>query len=845
MEFRILGAMEVLDTTHRLDLPKGRGRALLALLVLHAGESVSAERLIDALWDEHPPTTASTVIHGLVSKLRKTLEPDRAKGHRAELLQTVGTNYRLVIDPETVDANRFKRLIDEARGGAPDVRAAGLFAALGLWRGPALADFTYMPFAQRAISALEELRIEATEDRIEAELELGRNHELVPELETLVREYPFRERLRGFLMLALYRAGRQIEALEAYGATRALLVDEMGVEPGPSLRDLQAAILRQDPRLDQHARRGYAAVGPGGASWLPWERRSVTVVAADLTPSGDDDADAEAVAHLAARAATVATEVFERHGARVERVLGTMVMGFFGFPVAHEDQALRAARAAVEVRSAIGALNDELSSIRGLRSCSRIGIETGDIIVRGPGTSIHDLVGPVMSAATRLQHVAVDGTVVVGPGTQRLLRGAVILQAAGVSGSEDSGSTAWRVLEILSRAQAVPRALEASMVGREAELTRLRSAFRRVGRSRAPVRFAVLGDAGIGKSRLAMELVASIGTEAHAVTLNCPAYGTMFLPMRQAMVKAAGVTGWRTLHDLLAADHDGQHVPPEIAAAIGMQAEPSNADALFSAMHRLFARLSAERPLIVVLDDLHWAEPTFLDLIDRLTRDSTDRIFLLCVGRPDLIERRPAWDTEDVLHLDALQPEDLENLIRDRAATITIDALRKIMEISQGNPLFAEQLLASLDDATEARVPASLLGLLTMRLDRLGPAERDLLRCASIVGMDVHHEAVSVLVPDEARPFLQQHLDTLERRRLIERRGERAFRFRHVLIQLTAYGSMTREDRAQLHERFADWLERTPDREPELNDSLTYHLAQAADHRRRSGLTVDGSQVFS
>jgi DNA-binding SARP family transcriptional activator len=843
MEFLILGPMEVHEGTRRLELPTGRGRALLALLVLHAGEAVPAERLIDGLWDEHPPATASTVVQGLVSKLRRTLEPDRGKGEPAELLQTVGSSYRLAIQPEAVDANRFKRLIDEARGAAPDARAAGLSAALDLWRGPALADFTYMPFAQRAISALEELRTEAMEDRIEAELELGLSHELVPELEALVREHPFRERLRGFLMLALYRAGRQTEALEAYRAGRALLVDEIGVEPGPALRELEAAILRQDPPLDRHRRRGEVTIGTPAAPWLPWERRSVTVVAADVTPSWDDGADAEAVAHLAARAASVATEVLERHGARVEQVLGAMVMGFFGFPVAYEDHALRAARAAVEVGTTIDALNDEPSSISGYRSFSRIGIETGDVIVRGPGASLRDFGGAVMSAATRLQQAALDGSVLVGPGTQRLLRGAVILQAVDGSRTVGSRPTAWRVLEILPRAQAVPRALEAWMVGREAELTSLRSAFRRFARSGAPVRFTVLGEAGIGKSRLVKEMVASIGTEAHAVTINCPAHGTNLFPMRQAMVEAAGLIGWRTLHDLLAADNDGQHVPPEIAAAIGLRVEPANADALFSAMHRLFARLSAERPLIVVLEDLHWAEPALLDLIDRLAHDSTDSIFLLCVARPDLIERRPAWDTDDVLQLDALPPDDLERLILDRATAIAPDTLHRIMDISRGNPLFAEQLLAALDDGPDDPVPPSLVGLLTMRLDRLGPAERDLLRCASIVGTDVQTEAVSVLLPDEARPFLKPHLETLERRRLIERSGARAFRFRHVLIQLAAYQSMTRQDRARLHERFADWLERTPDRKPELEESLAYHLAQAADHRRRSGMTVEGSQT--
>lgn len=209
MEFRILGPTEVLDGGRRVPLPSGRGRALLALLALHAGEPVSADRLIDELWGEDPPPTARTVVHGLMSKLRRMLEPDRAKAHPGALLQTFGSGYQLTIEPDTVDAHRFKRLIDEAREAPVEVRSTRLSAALTLWRGPALADFTYEPFAQRAISALEELRIQAMEDRIEADLALGRAADLVPELEQLIGDHPFRERLRGSLMLALYRSGRQ------------------------------------------------------------------------------------------------------------------------------------------------------------------------------------------------------------------------------------------------------------------------------------------------------------------------------------------------------------------------------------------------------------------------------------------------------------------------------------------------------------------------------------------------------------------------------------------------------------------------------------------------------------
>src|SRR5712691_2347952 len=181
MDFRILGSTEVLDGTRRVEVPAGRGRALLALLILHAGEPVAAERIVDELWGEDPPRTAGTVVQELVSRLRKALHPGRTKGSQSDLLQTVGKGYRLAVDPGSIDANRFKQLLDEARGALPKERSGKLSDALGMWRGPALADFTYEPFAQRAIAALEELRIQAIEDLFEAYLALGRGGDLVAE----------------------------------------------------------------------------------------------------------------------------------------------------------------------------------------------------------------------------------------------------------------------------------------------------------------------------------------------------------------------------------------------------------------------------------------------------------------------------------------------------------------------------------------------------------------------------------------------------------------------------------------------------------------------------------------
>jgi DNA-binding SARP family transcriptional activator len=837
MEFRILGATEVLDGGRRIQLPSGRGRALLALLALHAGEPVSADRLIDELWGEGPPPTARTVVHGLVSRLRRVLEPRTATSRPGALLQTIGSGYRLAVEPDAVDAHRFKRLIDEARGAPAEIGALKLSAALALWRGPALADFAYQPFAQRAITALEELRTQAIEDRIEADLASGRAADLVPELEQLIQDHPFRERLRGSLMLALYRSGRQADALQAYRDARSLLVEELGLEPGPALRELETAILRQDPALELPSTDRARTVAPTSSrSWLPRERRTVTVAVLDVAPRANPDADAEAVGRLGALCARVATEVIERHGGRVERELGDTLIALFGFPVAHEDDALRAVRAVADAQAAVIALNDGPSALDGVLYRSRAGIEAGDIVVAGPGAALRDAVaGPVVRAAGRLQQAAPDGKVVAGPAAQRLLRGAVIMKPFdGAPG----GTTGWQILEIVAGAPAIPRALDAPMFGRQGEMTRLRSAFRRVVSSGTAWRLTVLGDAGIGKSRLARELVSSIGADANTITQRCPApgEGVAFLPVREALIEAAGLLGWRGLHRLLADDHDGQRVAPEIAAAIGLRAEPESVAVLFPAVRRLFTTLASHRPLIVVLEDLHWAEPTFLDLVDYLARETTEPILVLCLARPDLVERRPDWDATDVVELERLSTADVERLVVHRARSIEPDAVRRIVELSEGNPLFAEQVLVALDDGPVGAVPASLGGLLTMRLDRLGPGERDLLRCASIVGLEFELDAVSGLLPPDARPFLERHLESMAQRRFIQRTGPTTFRFGHALIRMAAYQSIAREDRAALHERFAAWLGRmSPNSTPELHDVLGYHLAQALDHRRASG----------
>jgi DNA-binding SARP family transcriptional activator len=246
MEFRLLGALEVRDGGRRVALGAGRQRAVLAILLLHANQVVASDRLVDELWAGRPPGNARKALQVYVFRLRRTLG--------AERIRTRPSGYLLEVGPDELDVHRFERLVLEARalraGGEATRAAAALREALGLWDGPALADFTYQQFAQNEIARLEELRLVALEERIDADLRAGEGANLVGELEALVAEHPYRERLRGQTMLALYRAGRQAEALAAYQQTRALLVDELGIEPSPALQRLEVAILHQEPELE-------------------------------------------------------------------------------------------------------------------------------------------------------------------------------------------------------------------------------------------------------------------------------------------------------------------------------------------------------------------------------------------------------------------------------------------------------------------------------------------------------------------------------------------------------------------------------------------------------------------
>jgi DNA-binding SARP family transcriptional activator len=293
MEFRILGPLEVLADGRPLPVPGHRQRCLLALLLIRGNQVVPADVLIDELWPAESSEAGTAALQASVSRLR------RALGDGAGLLQTVAPGYRLQVSADQLDVHRFEALVEAAADAGPEAAAGKLRAALALWRGPALADVAYEPFAQAPIGRLEDLRLLALERRVEADLALGRHGQLVPELEQLVSEHPLREGLRAQLMLAQYRSGRQAEALEQYQSARRMLVDELGIEPGPVLQELERSILRQDASLDLPAQDRA-------------QRRSILAVRWSNRPMGSLLAVAEPLARHADREVILAHLIGER-----------------------------------------------------------------------------------------------------------------------------------------------------------------------------------------------------------------------------------------------------------------------------------------------------------------------------------------------------------------------------------------------------------------------------------------------------------------------------------------------------------------------------------------------------
>ena len=537
-----------------------------------------------------------------------------------------------------------------------------------------------------------------------------------------------------------------------------------------------------------------------------------------------DRLDPEVLRRAMTRYFDVSRATLERHGATVEKFIGDAVMAVFGVPVAHDDDALRAARAALELRRDVSALGIEL----------RIGVNTGQVVADDGETLV---TGDAVNVAARLEQAAAAGEILLGDPTYRLARDALRVEA--VSPVEAKGKSepvgAWRLVDVFDDAPAFTRRLDAPFVGRHYELAQLVAVFERAAQTSVVQRMTLLGAPGIGKSRLARELVQSVTDKARVVVGRCLAYGEgiTYWPLAEIVHMTAG--GQRNAIALVAGD---ELVADRIAAAIGLEGVAGTKEETQWAARRYLEMLAAERPLLVVLDDLHWAEQTFLDLVEYVTDFAAAPIMLLCTARSDLLEGRPAWTAPrpnaSALLLGPLSAQEAAGLAGD----VDEATRRRILDVAEGNPLFIEQFAAMRAEAESgADVPPTLQALLAARLDSLTAPERTVVERASVEGRLFHRGSVVELVPDDLRRDVGAQLVALVRKEFVrpdraQHAGDDGYRFAHVLVRDAAYEGMSKELRVDLHERFVDWLARVAtDRLGEMEEIVAYHLEQAARYR--------------
>jgi class 3 adenylate cyclase/tetratricopeptide (TPR) repeat protein len=572
------------------------------------------------------------------------------------------------------------------------------------------------------------------------------------------------------------------------------------------------------------------------------QRKTVTVLFCDVTGSTSlgERLDPESLRALLARYFERMKVIVESHGGTVEKFIGDAVMAVFGVPVLHEDDALRAVRAAVEMRGALPDLGVE----------GRIGVSTGEVVT---GTEERLATGDAVNVAARLEQAAVPGEILVGAETFALVRDAVEvepLEPLELKGKSER-VPAYRLVALR---QASGRRVRGVFVGRERELVQLREAFGRVVSDRSCQLFTLLGTAGVGKSRLVGEFLGSLGG-ARVVCGRCLSYGEgiTYYPVVEVLLQLFGTDPDAAIGEL-AAD--------EVAAGalrglLGDEGVVTSTSEAAWAFRRLLETVALAMPLVVVFDDIHWGEPTFLELVEHVADLSRDApILLLCVARPELLDRRVGWGggklNATTSLLEPLDARATEMLIEALLAGGELDdALRvRIRDAAGGNPLFVEEMLALVRESGNGQVtvPPTIQALLAARLDQLEPSERGVLERGSVEGKEFHRGAVVALAPEQVAPDAQ--LMTLVRKDLIRPDrptlpGEDAYRFRHLLIRDAAYEALPKAVRAELHQLFALWLDERGADLVEQDEIVGYHLEQAYRYKTELGQIDDAARALA
>jgi class 3 adenylate cyclase/tetratricopeptide (TPR) repeat protein len=596
-------------------------------------------------------------------------------------------------------------------------------------------------------------------------------------------------------------------------------------------------------------------------------RRTVTVVFCDVTGSTamGERLDPESLRRVMSRYFDEMRAALERHGGTVEKFVGDAVMAVFGVPIVHEDDALRAVRAAGEMREALVALNKELERDHGVSLAARIGVNTGEVVAGDPqGQTL--VTGDAVNVAARLEQAAEPGSVLLGPDTMRLVRAGVVaepVEALVMKGKSDA-IPAFRLIEVTRGVEGVARRLDSPMVGRDRPLAQLRQAFDAAVADRSCQLFTVLGAPGVGKSRLVVEFLSDVHDEATVLRGRCLPYGEgiTFFPVGEVVKEAAGLDDFdapeeieRKICAVLGGGEQGAACAT-LAQLFGAADHDSAAEETFWAVRRFLESVAQGAPLAVVFDDIQWGEPTFLDLIEHIADWSRDApILVVCMARPDLLDARPVWGggkfNAATISLERLSDADCGELIGNllRRAPIPDEARVRILEAAEGTPLFVEEMLSMLiddgllvlegdrwiatGDLENVSVPPTIQALLAARLDRLSDDERAMIQRAAVAGKQFHVGALMAMSDGDRTDDVRGTLMSLVRRDLIgpDRSllaGDDAFRFRHMLIRDAAYDATPKSERAVLHERYAAWIvDVAGDRVEEQEEIVAYHLERA------------------
>jgi class 3 adenylate cyclase/tetratricopeptide (TPR) repeat protein len=592
-------------------------------------------------------------------------------------------------------------------------------------------------------------------------------------------------------------------------------------------------------------------------------RKVVTIVFSDLKGSTSlgEALDSEALREVMTRYFDAMRGELERHGGVIEKFIGDAVMAVFGLPRLHEDDALRAVRAAAGMQAALERINGDLQRHYGVQLANRTGVNTGEVVAGDPTTGQRLVTGDAVNVAARLEQAAGEREVLLGALTHRLVRHNVEVEE--VEPLELKGKAervpAFRLVRVRQAAVA-PAPRESPVVGREAELARLAELFDESRATNAGRLVTIVADAGVGKTRLTEEFARRLGDAALTLEGRCLPYGDgiTFWPLAEALKNEAGILDDDTLDEARAklravVGAAGDDVAERVAAMVGLGEAPFPVEELFWGVRRLLATRGREQPVVLVVQDIHLAEPTLLELLQHLATTIDDApVLIVCTARLDLEDREPDWGAAErgaVIELPALDGDASKAMVESLLGGGSLDPLTldRIVAASEGNPLYAEQLLTMLTDEgllerrngewiptaeiSELRVPPTIQALIAARLDTLGGSERSVIEPASVVGYLFVESAVAALAPPEVAPQVGSELTSLVNKHLVQRvedGDEGAHRFHHIMIRDTAYDGILKRARADLHERFVTWADAVNrDRAVEFEEILGYHLEQA------------------